>query len=85
MLSRLDRSVPAGTNVVIVQGGYNDLVDGVPPSQTVANLNEILARLHARHIKSVLCGFFDPNWDAIFVLTGLIALDKFRPLTALRV
>jgi acyl-CoA thioesterase-1 len=65
MLSRLDRSVPAGTNVVIVQGGYNDLVDGVPPSQTVANLKEILARLHARRIKTVLCGFFDPNWDAI--------------------
>ena len=65
MLSRLDLAIPAGTNLVIVQGGYNDLADGVPPSQTVANLNEILSRLHARHIKTVLCGFFYPNWDAI--------------------
>lgn len=26
MLSRLDKSVPAGTRLVIVQGGYNDLI-----------------------------------------------------------
>lgn len=65
MLGRLDLSVPAGTDLVIVQGGYNDLADGVPPDQTVANLNEILARLRARRIKTVLCGFFYPQWDAI--------------------
>jgi acyl-CoA thioesterase-1 len=65
MLSRIDLSVPQGTRLVIVQGGYNDLSNGVPPDVTTANLNAILSRLHSRGIKTVLCGFFDKGWDAI--------------------
>jgi acyl-CoA thioesterase-1 len=65
MLDRIDFSVPLGTRLVVVQGGYNDLANGVPPEQTTANLNGILSRLQARGIKTVVCGFFDKNWDAI--------------------
>jgi acyl-CoA thioesterase I len=65
MLSRIDLSVPQGTSVVIVQGGYNDLSTGVPPDETISNLDAILSRLHSRGIKTVLCGFFDKSWDAI--------------------
>jgi acyl-CoA thioesterase-1 len=65
MLARIDLSVPPGTRLVIVQGGYNDLVNGVPPDASISNLNAILARLQARGIKTVLCGFFNKNWDTI--------------------
>ena len=65
MLSRLDSSVPPGTRLVILQGGYNDLANGVPANQTVSNLNGILSRLKQRRIKTVVCGFFYPKWDAI--------------------
>lgn len=65
MLGRVDSSVPQGTRLAIVQGGYNDLVDGVPPDQTVADLRGILSNLHGRHIKTVLCGFFYKHWDGI--------------------
>lgn len=65
MASRIDTSVPQGTKLVIVQGGYNDLARGVPPDVSAANLEAILAQLHARHVKAVVCGFFDKNWDAL--------------------
>jgi len=65
MLNRLDRSVPPGTRLVIIQGGYNDLRNQIPPDVSAASLEAILARLRARNVKAVLCGFFDQNWDAI--------------------
>jgi acyl-CoA thioesterase-1 len=65
MLGRLDSSVPAGTRLVIVQGGYNDVIRWTPPNVIVERMQGILARLHARHVPAVLCGFFDPKWDAI--------------------
>ena len=65
MLARLDTSVPAGTRLVIVQGGFNDIDQDVPANVSAANMRAILARLHARGVKAVLCGFFDKKWDAI--------------------
>lgn len=65
MLGRLDASVPAGTRLVIVQGGYNDVFQRTPPNVIENRMRGILARLHARRVPAVLCGFFDPNWDAI--------------------
>jgi acyl-CoA thioesterase I len=64
MLSLVD-SIPPGTKLVIVQGGYNDLANGVPARQTVSNLNSILSRLKQKRIKTVVCGFFYKDWDAI--------------------
>ena len=55
----------AGHKLAIVQGGYNDLANGVPHDQTVADLRGILANLRGRHIKTVLCGFFYKQWDGI--------------------
>ena len=65
MLGRLNTSVPAGTRLVIVQGGYNDAATGTPPDVIVARMKSILAQLRARRITAVLCGFFHPEWDAI--------------------
>ncbi len=65
MLSRLDASVPAGTRLVIVQGGYNDLIRGTPRDVIIARMQGILAQLRERRVPVVLCGFFFPEWDAV--------------------
>lgn len=65
MLSRLDSSVPAGTRLVIVQGGYNDLLRGTPRDVIIARMQGILSQLRARRVPAVLCGFFFPEWDAV--------------------
>lgn len=65
MLSRLDTSVPAGTRLVIVQGGYNDLIRGTPRDVIIARMQGILQQLRARRVSAILCGFFFPEWDAV--------------------
>jgi len=65
LLARLDSQVPQGTRLVIVQGGFNDIDQDVPANVSAANMRAILARLQARGVKAVLCGFFDKKWDAI--------------------
>ena len=65
MLSRLDASVPAGTRLVIVQGGYNDLIRGTPRDVIIARMQGIVAQLRERRVPVVLCGFFFPEWDAV--------------------
>jgi acyl-CoA thioesterase-1 len=65
MLNRLNTSVPAGTRLVIVQGGYNDLMRGTPRDVIIARMQGILAQLRARRVPAVLCGFFFPEWDAV--------------------
>jgi acyl-CoA thioesterase-1 len=65
MLARLDRYVPQGTRLVIVQGGYNDVIRGTTAAALVASINGILSRLAARRISTVLCGFNNRGWDAV--------------------
>ena len=65
MLARLDAAVPPGTQIVIVQGGYNDLRRGSTPDVLAGNVESILARLRARHVRAVLCGFYNEPWGAI--------------------
>ena len=65
MLARLDSAAPPGTQIVIVQGGYNDLQRGSSPAAIMANVEAILSRLRARQIRAVLCGFYDQPWDVI--------------------
>ena len=65
MLARLDSAAPQGTQIVIVQGGYNDLRRGSSPTAITANVEAILARLRARQIRAVLCGFYDQPWGAV--------------------
>ena len=57
---------------VIVQGGYNDLQRGSSAATIGATVEAILARLKARGIRTVLCGFYDQPWDVIARRTGAV-------------
>ena len=59
-LDRLDWSVPAGTQGVILELGANDALRGIDPKVTRAALDEILTRLKARNIAVLLCGMVAP-------------------------
>jgi acyl-CoA thioesterase-1 len=67
-LSRLDWSIPDGTDAVIVELGANDMLRGVEPKVTRQALDEILARLKGRNIAVLLCGMrAAPNMGADYV------------------
>jgi acyl-CoA thioesterase-1 len=55
-LARLDFSVQPDTAVCVVVLGGNDLLQGVEPAETRANLDRIVKRLKARRISVVLAG-----------------------------
>ena len=59
-LERLDFSVRPDTAVAIVALGGNDLLQGLEPRVTRANLTEIIRRLRQRHIAVVLAGLHAP-------------------------
>jgi acyl-CoA thioesterase-1 len=59
-LSRLDWSVPDGTDAVIVELGANDALRGVDPSVTRKTLDAILHRFQERKIQVLLCGMIAP-------------------------
>jgi acyl-CoA thioesterase-1 len=74
-LGRLDWSVPAGTEAVIVELGANDALRGLDPKLTKAALDGILTKLENRHIAVLLAGMEAPRnmgsdyvraFDAIF-------------------
>jgi acyl-CoA thioesterase-1 len=55
-VARLDWSVPAGTDAVIVELGANDMLRGIKPEVTRQALDAIVGRLTQRHIAVLLCG-----------------------------
>jgi acyl-CoA thioesterase-1 len=55
-LARLDWSVPAGTDAVLIELGANDMLLGVDPKITRKALAEIVRRLAERHIVILLAG-----------------------------
>jgi acyl-CoA thioesterase-1 len=55
-LDRLDWSVPDGTDGVILELGANDMLRGVDPAQTRANLETMITRLKGRKIPVLLAG-----------------------------
>jgi acyl-CoA thioesterase I len=55
-LSRLDWSVPDGTDAVIVELGANDMLRNVDPKVTRAALEQIVTRLKQRGIEVMLAG-----------------------------
>jgi acyl-CoA thioesterase-1 len=74
-LARVDFSVQSDTAVCVVALGGNDLLQGLEPSVTRANLDQIVRRLRARHIAVVLAGLTVPramgagyarDFDAVF-------------------
>jgi acyl-CoA thioesterase I len=60
-LGRLDWSVPADTDAVIVELGANDALRGIDPKITKTALDEILRQLDARHISVLLAGMKAPR------------------------
>jgi acyl-CoA thioesterase-1 len=55
-LSRLDWSVPDGTQLVILELGANDMLRAITPEITERNLDAMLAQLKARKIPVLLAG-----------------------------
>jgi acyl-CoA thioesterase-1 len=55
-LSRLDWSVPDGTQLVILELGANDMLRGLPPEATEENLDKMIVRLKNRGMKVLLAG-----------------------------
>ena len=72
-LSRLEWSIPDGTDAVILELGANDMLRGVDPKITRKSLDAILAKLKERNIAVLLCGMrAAPNLGADFAA----AFDK---------
>ncbi|MER9630571.1 arylesterase [Mesorhizobium sp. M0296] len=74
-LSRLDWSVPDGTQLVILELGANDMLRGVSPAIAEKNLDAMLAKLKQRKIAVLLAGMraapnlgadYQNAFDAIF-------------------
>ena len=59
-LSRLDWSIPDGTQGVILELGANDALRGIAPEQTEKNLDAMLTRLKERGIPVLLAGMLAP-------------------------
>ncbi len=60
-LARLEWSVPAEANIVIVELGANDALRGIDPALTKKTLSEILAKLKARGQTVLLAGMLAPR------------------------
>jgi acyl-CoA thioesterase-1 len=78
-LARVDFSVQPDTEVCVVALGANDLLQGLDPKVTRANLDEIIHRLQTRRIRVVLAGLTAPpaigrsyarDFDAVFPATA---------------
>ena len=59
-LSRLDWSVPDGTDMVILEFGANDALRGISPEISEQNLSAIIERLKQRNIQVILAGMLAP-------------------------
>jgi|SRR5436853_3756694 len=60
-LARLEWSVPADTQAVILEFGANDAFRGISPAIVNQNLDELIQRLKARHIEVLLAGMYAPR------------------------
>lgn len=73
--ARVEFSIRPDSQVVVVALGGNDLLQGVDPKTTRANLERIVTRLKERHMRVVLAGLRAPpelgagyarDFDAVF-------------------
>ncbi len=72
--ARLDWALAEEPDYVIIVLGGNDMLRGLAPEQTRANLDDILARLKDRNIGVLLCGMLAP------VNLGREYRDAFDPI-----
>src|SRR5690606_20321704 len=73
-LSRIDWSVPDGTDLVILELGANDALRGISPEITEKNLDTMITRLKERDIDMILAGMLAPP------NMGQDYADKFNPI-----
>lgn len=59
-LSRVDWSVPDGTDGVILELGANDALRGIAPEETEKNLEAIIVRLKEKKVGILLVGMLAP-------------------------
>lgn len=59
-LARVERAVPPGTDLAIVEFGANDIFRGVPPRTTERNLDAILAHVGTVSKATLLAGMVAP-------------------------
>lgn len=59
-LARLDWSIPDDTDLVILELGANDALQGLPLDRTKANLEAMIKRLQERNIAILLAGMRAP-------------------------
>ncbi len=60
-LARLDWSLADNPDAVIIVLGGNDMLRGLPPEGTAANLDAIVSRLRERNIEVLLAGMLAPR------------------------
>ncbi len=78
-LARIDWALGADVDAVILELGGNDLLRGLAPGQTQANLDGILARIQARDLPVLLVGLPAPaNYGADYKA----AFDALYPALA---
>jgi len=73
----VDELVPAGSDVAIVFFGRNDHRWSVDEKVTRANMDAIVARLTARHIAVLLCGYWQYDFSAIAAKYGAAYYPEF--------
>ncbi|TXR50273.1 arylesterase [Phyllobacterium endophyticum] len=59
-VSRLDWSIPEGTDIVILEFGANDALRGIAPEISEKNLSDMIARLKQRNVRIILAGMLAP-------------------------
>jgi acyl-CoA thioesterase-1 len=75
-LARLDWSLGENADAVVLELGANDMLQGIDPAVTEKTLDQILARLKTRHIKTLLAGMrATPSLGQAYVT----AFDKIYP------
>ena len=80
-LARLDWSLADNPDAVIIVLGGNDMLRGLPPEGTAANLDAIVSRLRGREIEVLLAGMMAPrNLGPAYVK----AFDAIYPALARR-
>ena len=83
-LRRVNSAVPEGTDIAIVFFGRNDVRFGVSPSRMRANIDAIVARLRARGVYVILCGFHPFNFSSIAARHGAAYCGDFFAGVAVR-
>jgi acyl-CoA thioesterase-1 len=62
-VARLDWALADKPDAALVELGANDMLRGLDPAQTKANLDRILDKLRAAHVRVLLCGMRSAtNW-----------------------